>query len=355
VSSGVLIFLVREHLEASTGMEQSTYEMMSSGFSCEYSEAQKLYPFSDGLMKVTNNRVAYISLNGTEVYGYDIDMDNPFCVVNDKYAMVADFGGFFCAVFDVNGVIFEHQMNGKISYATISDQGTSAYILEQADTKGSVYLLDQSANFISEWKSIESGYPLSLAFSEDGSIVHIALADTDGSVVKPFLKQLEIFMEDGVYTARDLSIYSPTATEFLSSVVPVGNKEAYIAGISHIFYLSEGMTNSVSQPFGQVFFVLPQGQNLAVLYSDGVGQEVNLEIIGKDLIRSNPIRIGSAVVEAKSLDGKIIIAADNKLLIISSNKIEKTIEVNKEIIRIGLKTDGSLIVVMADGVREIKI
>lgn len=354
-ASGVLVFLVRGHLEAVAGMEQSNYEMMSSGFSCEYSEAQKLYPFADGLMKVTNNRVAYLSLNGTEMYGYDIDMENPFCVVNEKYALVADFGGFFCILFDASGVIFEHQMQGKISYATISDQGISAYILEQADTKGSVYLLDQAANFISEWRSIESGYPLSLAFSDDGSIIHISLADTDGSIVKPYLKQLEILLDNGVYSAKDQSIYSPSATEFLPSVVPAGNNDAYLAGISQVHYFSNGETKTVSQPFGQVFFVLPLEQRLAVLYSDGIGQEVNLEMIDKDLVRANPIRMGSTVVDAKSLNGKIVVAADNKLIVISSNQIEKTIEVNKEIIRIGFKKDGSLVVVMADGVREINI
>lgn len=355
VASGVLVFLVREHLEAAAGMEQSSYEMMSSGFSCEYSEAQKLYPFADGLMKITNNRVAYISMNGTEIYGYDIDMDTPFCVVNEKYALVADYGGFFCALYDINGVVYQHQMQGKISFATIADNGNSAFILEHIDTKGSVYLLDRAANFISEWRSVESGYPLSLSFSSDSSIVHISLADTDGSIVKPYLKQLEIYLDDGIYVAKDLSIYSPASTEFLPSIVPIGKNEAFLAGISNVYYFSGADTMVGTKPYGQIFSVIASDQRLAVLYSEGVGQEVNLEIIGKDLVRTKPIRIGSAIVDAKSYNGRIVIAADDKLVVISSNQVEKTIEVNKEILRIGFKSDGSLVVVMADGVREISL
>jgi len=355
IASGVLIYLVREHVEASSGYDKTAYEMMASGFSCEYSEAQKLYPFGEGVLKVTQTRVAYLSMTGAEVYGADIDMENPFCVVNTEYALVADAGGYFCALFDTSGKVFTYQMDGAIRFGTVGTDGTTAYILEKSDTKGTLYLLDKNSVFISEWRSVESGYPLSACFAPDQSSVYIALADTDGGVIRPHMKEIGLSVQDGAYAARDLSIYSPESTDILSVIAAIGDDTLYAAGISDLFVFSGGASQAISTPFGQILQILPAGNRLAVFYSEGIEQEICLELIGTDMKRQTPLVIGNDLSAVIANDKVIVAASDNSLIFIntSTNAILKTIEVNQEIIRIGFQEDGTVVVVTADGVREI--
>ncbi len=355
IASGVLVYLVREHVEASKGYDKTAYEMMASGFTCEYSEAQKLYPFGEGVLKVTPTRVAYLSMTGSEVYGADIEMENPFCVVNQGYALVADAGGYFSALFDTNGQLYTYQTDGAIRFGTVGTDGTTAYILEKTDTKGTLFLLDKNSVFISEWRSVESGYPLSACFSPDQTSVYIALADTDGGVVRPHMKEIGLSVENGAYTAKDLSIYSPDSSNILSIVQAMGDDTLFAAGISDLFLFNAGSSKSISEPFGQIFQVLPAGNRLAVFYSEGVDQEICLELIGTDMKRQTPLIIGNELSAVIANDKMIVAASDGVLLFIdaSNNTVIRTVEVNQEIIRVGFQEDGTVVAVTADGVREI--
>ena len=53
VISLVLIFVVSQRIDSLAGADKQIKLSGQSGFSCEYSEAQKLYPFSEGVLKVT--------------------------------------------------------------------------------------------------------------------------------------------------------------------------------------------------------------------------------------------------------------------------------------------------------------
>ena len=68
IVSLVLLFFVMRHEESMTGAEQQIRLSAQGGFNCEYSEAQKLFPFGDGVVKVTGERVAYLTLSGNEIF-----------------------------------------------------------------------------------------------------------------------------------------------------------------------------------------------------------------------------------------------------------------------------------------------
>ena len=353
VASGVLIYLVRNHLEAAAGVDSTARLSAQNGFLCEYSEAQKLYPFADGVVKVTSSRVAYLSMVGTEIFSIDIKMDNPFCVIRGEYALVADSGGYFCMLLSAKGEVYTKQMKGSISFGELSEEGYVGLIIEQQDTKGSVYLMDNTGNFLAQWNSVESGYPVAVSFSPDMTFVDIALVDTDGSSIQPRLKQIELPTEDLDKKPKDRALYTPGVVTILSSIAYIGSDKTVLSGISDLLCFS-GDEVAVISSFGQIFSVFSAGDGVAVIYSDGIGQEVKMEYINSDFSRGSSIVVGNIFIDAKSREGKVAIAVDDKILMVdaASLKTEKSIIVDQEVIKIGFNDEG-IVVVTVDSVREI--
>ena len=62
IVSIVMIFVVSKKIDSMTGADAQIKLSAQGGFTCEYSEAQKLFPFGDGVVKVTSDRIAYLTL-----------------------------------------------------------------------------------------------------------------------------------------------------------------------------------------------------------------------------------------------------------------------------------------------------
>ncbi len=357
LSSGVLIYLIRNHVNASKGADTVTHLSVQTGFACEFSEAQKLYPFSNGVLKVTATRVAYLSMAGDEIYGVDIQMDNPFCVIRGSHALVADSGGYFCAIFDDKGLICNKQLTGAISFGALSADGMAGLIIEQPQTKGSVYLLDNKGNFLAQWNSVESGYPISISFSPDQKDVNIALVDTDGSAMQPHLKQIELPSADNGQTTKEMALYSPETSAILPSISYIGNERVVLAGISDVLLCSKDTTQMLSNPYTQVDSIFPVGKGSIVIYTDGVGQEIRMEYLGTDFTRGKSIVLGNTFTDADALGDKVVVSADDKILVIRASDLTvlKTISVDEEVIRIGIVDEKTIIVVTVSGVHELSI
>ena len=357
VSSGVLIFLIRNHIEASSGAESITKISAQNGFACEYSEAQKLYPYSDGVLKVTATRVAFLSMDGSEIYGVDIEMDNPFCVIDGDYALVADSGGYFCVLLGPEGLIYKKQMSGAISFGALSSDGLAAVIMEQQSKKGAVYVMDKAGGCLVQWNSVESGYPVSVEFSPDQTVLDISLIDTDGSAMIPHLKQIRLPSSADSNKAEDLAIYTPETTSILSSICYIGQDMPVLAGISDIIGFRDGEIKTLDKKYGQIISVFSVDSGLAVIYTDGVGQEIKMEYLTSSFTRGNFLVLGNSFVDADSRNGKIVAAADDKIMLIdaASLSIEKSVTVDQEVIRVGFEKNGKILVITADSVREIPL
>ena len=355
-ASFVLVYLVRNHLGAAVGVDTTTRLSAQSGFACEYSEAQKLYPFSDGILKVTATRVSYLSMTGTEVYGVDIKMDKPFCVIRGDYALVADSGGYFCMLLNDKGEVYQKQMSGAISFGAISPGGLAGLIMEQQDTKGAVYLLDLQGDFLAQWNSVESGYPVSISFSPDQTIVDIALIDTDGSSMQPRLKKIGLPTGDQDKKPKDLALYTPDVTSILSNICYIGNEKTVLAGISDLLCFSGDKIYTLST-YGQIFSVFSVSDGIAVIYSDGLGQEVRMEYLGSGFVRGNSVVLGNTLIDAATKDGKVIIAVDDRILLVNAATLEteKSVTVDQAILKIGFMDNGTIVVVTADSVRELAL
>ena len=114
IASVVLLFFVSKSIEARQGADTQIKLSGQGGFACEYSEAQKLYPFADGVLKVTNDRAAYLTLSGNEVFSQVIAYSNPRCITHNEYACVFDSDGYAFVALNKDGVMFAAPVTNKI-------------------------------------------------------------------------------------------------------------------------------------------------------------------------------------------------------------------------------------------------
>ncbi len=357
IASSVLVLLIKNHISASQGSEYSLGINSLAGFDCDYSEAQRLYPFADGLMKVTATRASYISLSGTEIYSEDFSMENPICQISKEFVFVFDQEGYSCALLDDNGAVYQRHLTEKISFAAISNRGYTAIITEQKDTNGSVIILNAAGDQIAQWNSVESGYPVSLAFSENGSILSIALVDVDGSQMQPNLKQIYIPADTASEAPYDLSFYSPDESIIMPSIAYFSDDKLVWAGKSELYMLSDGTLTAMSPQYSNIIAVFSVENGSGVFYSDGIGQQICYEIVSGSFTRGTPIVLGNQLKAYSTMDNFLLVAVDDKLILVDIKKgeIDKVLSIDEEVIRLRLTGKDKAILVTSSGVRTINL
>ncbi len=117
----VMLVLVSRNEDQSRGAERYIRLSGQSGFTCEYAEAQKLYAFGEGVLKVTKERVAYLTLSGNEVFSSVVSYSNPQCYINGDNCVVFDSDGYGFIVMSTDKVLYEKPTENKIQSAILSD------------------------------------------------------------------------------------------------------------------------------------------------------------------------------------------------------------------------------------------
>lgn len=356
VASAVLVVLIRNHSEATKGSEFPLGANAISGFDCDYSEAQRIYPFGEGLLKVTATRVVFMSVSGKEIYSFDMKMETPICVIRGEYAFVADQGGFFYACLSETGILYSGSVSGKIGYAELSDKGYGALIFDEENTNGAVSVIDPSGVVIAQWNSVESGYPVSSMFSPQSSLLSIALIDTDGSHMQPNLKQIHIPDPTSGDKPHDHAFISAGEAEILSSISYLGEDRLVWSGNSSVFALTLGTLLKIDYYFPNILSVTTIGDRVGVFYTEGIGQQVLLSTIDSSFNVSTPIVLGDQLKSFSSFGNKVLIAIDDKMLIVDATRgeVSKERTVDEDIIRVQLSSEQQAVIVTSSGVREIR-
>ena len=354
VVSIILVYMVRNHVAAKNGAQEQLRLSAIAGFDCEYTEAQQLYPFQNGLLKVTNKRVAYLSISGNEIFSVDLEMSSPVCIKNGPYAMVADTAGFQCALFSEQGMVFSTHMTGKIGNLTLAPSGLSALII---DSFGSVYIMEKDGSFLAQWASYESGYPISLAFSPDESTLSVSLVDTDGSQMIPHVKQFSIPDDRTAARPSENAFYSPLVTDSMPLLAYLSNERVAVAGISDVAIVGNGKCELVSPAFPCVESVHSFDGGYAVVYSDGVEQPLRLAVFNSNGGKTGEIPLGNEVLGIDVSGSSALFAVDEKIMLIdlARARVSSTINVDEPVLRVSFFGSKNICVVTSAGVREITI
>lgn len=353
----VLVYMIRNHMEAKDGAKEQLRLSAIAGFDCEYSEAQQLYPFQSGLLKVSNKRVAYLSISGNEIYSVDLETTSPICIQNGPYAMVADTEGFLCALFSEEGMVYKTHMTGKIGNVALAPSGLSAVIIDDADSFGSVYIMEKDSTFLAKWSSYESGYPLSLAFSPDESTLSVSLVDTDGSQMIPHMKQFSIPKDRTTARPSEYAYYTPISSDIMPILAYLSNDKVAIAGISDVAIAGNGECNAVTPGFPCVSSMMSFDGGYAVVYSDGIDQPFRLASYNSNGSKIGEVDLGNDVLNFDVSGSMALFAVDEKILLIdlSSARVTSSLGIDEPVLRISFFGTKNVCVVTSAGVREITI
>ena len=353
IASVVLLFFVSKSIEARQGADTQIKLSGQGGFTCEYSEAQKLYPFADGVLKVTNDRAAYLTLSGNEVFSQVIAYSNPRCVVNNDYACVFDSDGYAFVALHKDKVMFAAPVTNKIKSCYISDSGYFAVITDGGDAYGEVILYNTSGGILSTWSSYNSGFPICVAFDDDSTMMAVSTVNTSGATAVPYVRLFSISRDKDAVDVSDLAIYTVPDSVVFANLMFI-NKTVYAFSSDGIYKVRDGDLVKLRVDFSSVNYVRKVGNNMFVVYSDSVDQLNKLAVINDSDNIVYRTDIGSDVNGITSVGNTCALSVDKRIFIMKNNgTITGDISVDEDVLRIGFIENDKLCAVSTSGVHTV--
>lgn len=350
----VLLIVVVRNEEATKGADRTIRLAGQSGFECEYAEAQKLYIFCDGVIKVTSDRVAYLTLSGNEVFSTSVSYNNPQCYVNGNRCVVFDNGGYGFVVVDDTGVLYSKPTENTVQSAIVSDSGLCAIITDSKDAYGEVILYGRDGTQISRWSSYNSGYPICGAFSSNEEYFALTTLNTSGAVYEPFVRIFSLNYINDSISASDYAVFSLENSDILSFVDYIGNS-LYTFSVDTIYTLNNDALTQLGESFGSINYVRMVNNKIFVIYSDGVNQLNKLRVISNSGNTVYDSEVGNVVNAIASNDDYFALSIDNRIIIFNDGgDIISDNVVDEDIIRIGFTDNNRLVVVSISGVHTIE-
>ncbi len=349
----ILLVLVSKSEEESRGAERFIRLSGQTGFACEYAEAQKLYAFGEGVLKVTKERVAYLTLSGNEVFSTNVSYNNPQCYILGDNCVVFDNDGYGFVVMDTEHVLYEKPTENKIQSAMLSASGLCAVITDSPDAYGEVILYNSEGSQISRWSSYNSGYPICAAFSEDESYFALSTLNTTGAVYKPYVRVFSLNYDNDSISASDYAVYSVDDTTILSYTAYIGST-LYAFCSDRIYTVTNDLLVPLNDSFGTINYVRIVDDVIFVVYSDGVNQLNKLKIMNATGETIYDSEVGSDVNAIASNEDVYALSIDDRILVFdSTGNVISDISVDEDIIRIGFTDNNRLVVVSTGGVHTV--
>lgn len=135
-----------------------------------------------GVLKYSKDGVSLLSEEGEEIWNQSCQMSNPTLEIREDVIAVCDRGGTSILVFEEDGLKGEIQTTRPIEKIAVSKQGIIAAILKDEATP-LVMCYDAEGSLLVEQKTSLSntGYPMDVAISEDGSMLLVSYLLTRGN------------------------------------------------------------------------------------------------------------------------------------------------------------------------------
>jgi hypothetical protein len=162
VCAGIYIFLIREKT-------YNNYEIISESAS-EDATRMTYLPYNNSLIKYSQEGITYLDKHGQAIWVESYKMKQPFAVVSGEYIAVADLNGNSVYIFNAEGKVNSMEAPYTICNVDVASQGVFAVVLEN-DTENLIELYDKNGKTIAELRTTiaDSGYPLDIALSDDGT------------------------------------------------------------------------------------------------------------------------------------------------------------------------------------------
>ena len=353
IVSIVMIFVVSKKIDSMSGADAQIKLSAQGGFTCEYSEAQKLYPFGDGVVKVTSDRIAYLTLSGTEVFSQTVSYQNPQCVTFGEYVAVFDRDGYNFTVLDQYGIWYSKPTANPVKSVQMSSDGFIAVICGSSESFGEVGLYDKDGNELAVWTSYNSGFPICCAFNANSSLLAVSTINTSGAVIVPYVRVFAINKSDKGYEVTDHAVYTTDDNVIFASVCYVGDKLCCFTS-NALYEVRDNTLTQMNFDFSAIGYVKKVGNNLFVTYADSISQLNKLAIINQNDSVIYNHSIGSNIVCVAQTEKLFAISVDRRVFIFNtSGTITADYSVDEDIIRMNFISGDKLCVVSTGGVHTI--
>ena len=355
IATVVLLFLVAKKDEAMQGADQAIKLSAQGGFNCEYAEAQKLYAFGEGILKVTSDRVAYLTLSGNEVFSSSVNYGNPQAYIDGDKAIVFDMNGYGFVVLDHEHVIFEKPTQNKIKSATLGNNDMVAIITDSASAYGEVIVYSYGGDQIEEsrWMSNSSGYPLSVAFNDDSSMFAVTTLNTSGAVYEPYIVLFSMEMVDGIRKPVDYGTFTTDETTIFASALYCGDT-LFTFSADSIYVLRDDNLTKLNLNLGAINQVNCVDDIIYIVHSDGVDQINKIAMINSrgEVIYDSPV--GNDLKTVSEGNSLYALSIDRSIYVFNTDgSILSNIEVDEDVLRIGFIGNNKLVVISTSGVHTI--
>lgn len=171
---GVLWFLLRTY---------HNYEVVST--TERDSDTSANYYFrDDGVICYSKDGVSFTNNNGDMIWNQVFGMAAPKMSACDEYIAIGDVGANSVYIFDGDGLQGQIRLEKPLEDIRVSRQGVVAVVLSD-DASSQINLYDRQGGILASVKaSIETtGYPLSLALSEDATRLAVSYAVFEGGKI----------------------------------------------------------------------------------------------------------------------------------------------------------------------------
>ncbi len=353
IGSLILIFFVSKRITAMEGADSQIKLAAQGGFNCEYSEAQKLYPYGEGVVKVTNERIAYLTLSGTEIYTVAVSYSNPQCIISGDYVAVFDLNGYSFTMMTREKALYTTPTKNQIKSLTISKKGYVAIITGSEESNGDVVLYDENGKAQYQWSSYNSGFPVSCCFDSESTKLAVSTVNTGGAVVVPYVRVFAISRGTSSLEMADSAMYTIESNVMFMSMFYSGDKLFCFTGNS-MYEVQDGKLIQINYAFSAIGYVNLVDNKLFITYSDGVSQLNKLAILnGSESVIYNS-DIGTKISSVAASGKLYAISVDRRIFVFdSSGAILNDFSVDEEVIRVNFIAGNKLCVVSASGVHTI--
>jgi hypothetical protein len=352
VGTGILVSQLPEdeawQLASQTGQETSK---LLTGFSCDAAEAQTLYPYQDGVIRLTPDRVTFLDILGNERFTVDVDFTAPYAAQNGSWLLVADRDGTGYAMITPDGEAFRGRLSGNVCGAAVSKDGMVALIQDRRDSSGIVTILEaRTGRHLFDCHFTQSGYVLSAQFNPDGASFDVSIVNTNGASIYPILKRYAI---DGTQQGQ----LQPDLSELYPLLAHDRQGNPVMGGHAALAAFTYGAEKPVWQrTFARIFALSANDDGLLVLAGERLNGPVNLFLINESGQEKNLLEIGDTAT-GPALSGNLVaIGSGSRILVINSKngRLIQEENMSADIVRFGF-SGNNLIIVTNIGVSRLPI
>lgn len=328
---------------------QPAPDLVQDGFQiADPAESSRLYPFGDGVLKVEDNRISYLEIDGSERWGADVALLEPACYSSGEVFLVVDQGGSAYHMLSTQGVEMFGNAPGSIVGAAIGTDGFFALLLEQPENKGVVRVFSTTTGRAYEWDFIsrESGFVLSVAFSPDGSWIDITAVNTDQHVPQSIMKRLET--GTGVQHAQ----FTPDESGIFGAVVYDEDRNAVLISQNRMVGFLPDATIAYSVPFTKILYAHTSDHGVFIVGSDHSSDDASAY-----LLQSEGVIAGSYLLPAKpdriTVHGAYaLVASGSRIDVVGLSPFRhiQTIDTGSDVLQMKFLSEKAIRVVTKEGV-----